>query len=164
MEVAVAGAHTFTNRQFSLPAGGLVAPCVHSLPNCVACRVVVHGAGGCGGSQRRFPTGGAAYGIPSHSLTPLVVVLVIPQTGPEVVCTVVPGVHVTVCALADFVEEPAETIAMIATVRAATANSDPNSRKHNRNNLITPSLSLRPSGTVPSTTASQPERAIRSWR
>ena len=56
-----AGAHTLTNRQSSVPPepnpGKLWA---HSLPNEVACSVVVQGVGGCGGYQRRDPTGGAA--------------------------------------------------------------------------------------------------------
>jgi hypothetical protein len=60
---------------------------VHSLPNVVACRLAVHGACGCGGCQRSAPTGGAAYGMPSHSLTPL---STIPQTGPALVCKFVP--------------------------------------------------------------------------
>ena len=48
------------------------------------------GAAGCGGCQRRGPTGGAAYGMPSHSLTPL---STIPQTGPLDVVTVVLAAH-----------------------------------------------------------------------
>lgn len=133
MAVALAGAHTFRNRQSSLPAVPEVV--VHSLPKAVAGNVVVHGVGGCGGFQRRFPTGGAAYGIPSHSLTLLTDVLVIPHTGPEVVCTVVPGAHVPGCALADLAAGPAEAIATTATVTAATATAEPSTRDRHRNSL-----------------------------
>ena len=97
---------------------------------------MLHCVGGCGGCHRKAPTGGAAYGMPSHSLTPVAVVLVIPHTGPEAVGTVVPAAHVPVVALAALVAGPAEAIAMTPTVRAATANTDPNSRDRHRRNLM----------------------------
>src|ERR1700733_5707085 len=106
--VAVTGAHTLTNRQFSLPAPDV---CVHSLPKAVAGNVVVHAVGGWGGLHRRRPTGGAAYGIPSHSLTPRAVVLVRPQTCPYLVWTVVPGAQVSACARAALADGPAVAIA-----------------------------------------------------
>ena len=135
MDVALLGAHTLTNKQSSLPAVPEVV--VHSLPKAVAASVVVHGVGGWGGCHRRFPTGGAAYGIPSHSLTVLTVLLVIPHTGPDVVCTVVPAAHVGASAVADLAAGPADAIAITATVRAATANTDPNTRDRSPDNLVT---------------------------
>lgn len=129
------GAHTLTNRQSSLPNVPEVE--VHALPKAVAGSVVVHGVGGWGGCHRRFPTGGAAYGIPSHSLTPLTLLLVIPHTGPAVVCTSVPGAHVGVCAVADLVAGPADAMASTPTVRAATIKTEPNTRDRNPDNLVT---------------------------
>src|SRR4051794_15912738 len=87
---ASAGRHTFTNRQSSLVPEFDGDRQV--LPNAVAAFVWVQAAAGSGGCQRRAPTGGAAYGIPSHSLTPLTV---IPHTGPRFVGTSVPGAHAT---------------------------------------------------------------------
>src|SRR5215472_8164628 len=43
-------------------------------------------AGGCGGIQRRSPTGGAANGIPKKTFTPLLFTK--PRTGPSAVLTV----------------------------------------------------------------------------
>ena len=63
-----------------------------------AARVVVHDCG-CGGCQRSWPTGGAAYGMPSHWLKLVLATIPVaevpagyemPQTGPLVVTTVVP--------------------------------------------------------------------------
>src|SRR5215469_9534938 len=111
------GAQTLMNRQFSLPpAGNPGNCCAHSLPYAVACKVDDQGAGGCGGRQRRFPTGGAAYGIPSHSLTPLATV---PQTGPSAVWTVVPDVQAATdgWAVADVAARTA------AAVPSASANA-----------------------------------------
>src|SRR4051812_27129242 len=90
---APGGAQTLMNRQFSLPAIGPIfpdAPCVQMLPTCVAFNVPLQGAAGRGGAQRRLPTGGAAYGMPSHSLTPFTTM---PQTAPLAVITVVPAAH-----------------------------------------------------------------------
>jgi hypothetical protein len=67
--------------------------------------------------------------MPSHSLTPFAVVLAIPQTGPYVVATVVPGAHDRGCALAALVAGPADAIAMMPTVNATTATTDPQSRE-----------------------------------
>src|ERR1700733_10079355 len=93
--VALCGAQTLTNRQFSVPPDGNAGKsCTHSLPKAVASRVEVHGVGGCGGSQRREPTGGCAYGMPSHSETPL---LTMPQTGPSAVVTLVPDAQAAAC-------------------------------------------------------------------
>jgi len=58
------------------------------LPTAVAFKVAVQGATGWGGAQRSLPTGGAAYGMPSHSFTPFTTM---PQTGPLEVITVVPA-------------------------------------------------------------------------
>lgn len=58
-----AGRHTLMNRQSSL-VGPVLDGDRHESPNDVASNVVDHGVGGCGGCQRRAPTGGAAYGIP----------------------------------------------------------------------------------------------------
>src|SRR5215470_314727 len=87
---APGGAQTLMNRQSSLPWFGPDFPicgCVQTAPKAVAFSVVVQDSAGCGGAQRRSPTGGAAYGMPSHSFTPL---MTIPQTGPLEVWTVVP--------------------------------------------------------------------------
>ncbi len=87
--VALAGRHTFRNRQSSdgactagAPAGGAGAgagaparapalgggppprPCIQFAPNSAAWRTPVHGAAGWGGLHRRSPTGGAAKGMP----------------------------------------------------------------------------------------------------
>src|ERR1700693_874190 len=88
---APGGAQTLRNRQSALPAFGPDFPaagCVQMLPKAVAASVVLQAACSCGEAQRRLPTGGAAYGMPSHSLTPLTTM---PQTGPVDVCTVVPA-------------------------------------------------------------------------
>jgi FixJ family two-component response regulator len=64
--------------------------------------------------------------------------VVIPQTGPLIVCTSVPDAHDTVAgaALADFAEGPAEATALMQTVRTATANTEPITRDRDRSNLI----------------------------
>src|SRR5579883_957348 len=51
----------------------------HSGPGAMAATGLVHGACGAGGFQRRFPTGGAAYGMAKkrHELP-----LTVPCTGP----------------------------------------------------------------------------------
>src|SRR5215475_5910214 len=90
---AFGGAQTLMKRQSSLEFGSIgpifpAAGCVQMWPNWVALSVAVHDAAGCGGAQRRFPTGGVAYGMPSHSLTPFTTM---PQTGPFAVITVVPS-------------------------------------------------------------------------
>jgi hypothetical protein len=74
--------------------------------------------------------------MPSHSLTLGAVVLLIPQTGPSVVCTVVPGAHVGACAVAALDEGTAETTAMRPTVTATTATADPSSRGCHPSNLM----------------------------
>src|SRR4051794_16666316 len=89
----VAGFQTLRYRQSSLELGTVGLR--HSLANCVAARGAVHGAGAFGGAQRSAPTGGCAYGMPSHSPTPLATV---PQTGPLVVWTLVPAAHAGACA------------------------------------------------------------------
>src|SRR5689334_21871093 len=67
-----AGAKTFRYRQSSLvltaPNGD--AGCAQCGPNAVAGRTPCHREAGCGGCQRRSPTGGAAYGTPRNELTP----------------------------------------------------------------------------------------------
>src|ERR1017187_10852791 len=45
-----------------------VRGCVQSLENRSAGRIPDHGAGGCGGRQRRSPVGGAANGIPLNAV------------------------------------------------------------------------------------------------
>ena len=69
------GAKTLRKRQSSLPSVSVTLPSSskangwrHGEPNAVASRTPVHEAAGAGGRQRRAPTGGAAYGIPRHSL------------------------------------------------------------------------------------------------
>src|SRR5215468_885592 len=93
---APGGAQTLMNRQSSLPWFGPDFPicgCVQTAPNAVALSVVVQDSAGCGGAQRRSPTGGAAYGMPSHSLTPL---NTMPHTAPDDVRTTgVAGSHGT---------------------------------------------------------------------
>jgi hypothetical protein len=66
--------------------------------------------------------------MPSHSLTPLTLVLAIPQTGPYVVCTVVPEAQVTACARADLADGPAVVIATVAKLTATTASTGLSSR------------------------------------
>src|SRR6516164_6074218 len=88
---APGGAQTLMNRQSSLPWFGPDFPmsgCVQTEPKEVALSVTVQGSAGSGGAQRRSPTGGAAYGMPSHSFTPLTTM---PQTGPLEVWIVVPS-------------------------------------------------------------------------
>src|SRR5579864_4032950 len=119
------GAQTLMNRQFSLPPAGKGGNCcAHSLPNAVACRMDDQGAGGCGDRQRRSPTGGAAYGIPSHSLTPLTAV---PQTGPSAVCTFVPDTQDAVdgCAPADALARTAAPVpsAIVSAMAAIAGNA-----------------------------------------
>src|SRR5215469_5765138 len=117
------GAQTLMKRQFSLPPDGKPGNCwAHSLPNAVASMVADQGAGGCGGCQRRLPTGGAAYGIPSHSLTPLTTV---PHTGPSAVATFVPGAQPAVdgCALADVVAWTAPPVPSASATAATPGNA-----------------------------------------
>src|SRR5229473_4412388 len=83
---APGGAQTLRYRQSSPPP----LDCMHWLAKAVALSVSLQGAASWGGAQRRFPTGGAAKGIPSHELMPL---MTMPQTAPLSVCTVVPGSH-----------------------------------------------------------------------
>src|SRR6266850_7908909 len=111
---AFGGAQTLMNRQSSLPAFGPFFPaagCVQMLPTAVAFNVAVQGATGWGGAQRSLPTGGAAYGMPSHSFTPFTTM---PQTAPLAVITVVPAAHG--CAEA----RPAGTATAAAQRTAAT--------------------------------------------
>src|SRR3989442_199175 len=94
-------------------------------------RVALHGACGCGGAQRRLPTGGAAYGMPSHSLTPLTTM---PHTGPVDVCTTgVLGSQGTAAA------EPFD----VATTSAAVASIAQPSRACRKIDLIIASSSSR---------------------
>src|SRR2546425_12288788 len=131
---APCGAQTLMNRQSSLPAFGPdfpMAGCVQMLPKAVAASVALHGACGCGGAQRRLPTGGAAYGMPSHSLTPLTTM---PHTGPVDVCTTgVLGSQGTAAA------EPFD----VATTSAAVASIAPPSRACRKIDLIIASSSSR---------------------
>src|SRR5689334_4159899 len=64
---------------------------VHAALFCTAASVVLQEGDGCGGCQRNDPTGGAAYGIPSHWVVPAAT---IPQTHPRSVLTSVPAVQV----------------------------------------------------------------------
>ena len=121
---APGGAQTLMNRQSSLPAFGPDFPaagCVQMLPTAVALSVAVQDAGGRGGAQRRLPTGGAAYGMPSHSLTPLTTM---PQTGPLEVCTVVPAAQAGAAA------------AELVHSAAVTANIAPPSHKDREMDLV----------------------------
>jgi hypothetical protein len=148
--VALAGAHTFTKRQFSEPPAGKPGkPCAHSFPNCVACSVAVHGVGAWGGCQRSAPTGGAAYGMPSHSLTPTAVVLATPQTGPSAVWTVVPAAQAEVPAAgaADPDEGSKVRSNSAPTARMPARESAGTSGDRNRSNLIRTTFLLpRPRG------------------
>src|SRR5882724_3273369 len=56
-------------------------------PNSVAWRTPDHLAAGCGGFQRRSPTGGAAYGMPRNALT---LPSVLPSTAPVRILTMGP--------------------------------------------------------------------------
>src|SRR4051812_38998982 len=109
------GFHTFRKRQSSLDEGTVGLR--HSFPNAVAANGVVHRAGACGGAQRRAPTGGAAYGIPSHSPTPLTT---IPHTGPLLVRTSVPGAQPGAAAAVREAATVAATAATASSVTAAT--------------------------------------------
>src|ERR1700742_1918718 len=69
---ALCGVYTFRYRQSSLsvPTPVLSADdaCSHELPNFVASRGgAAKAPAGCGGIQRRSPTGGCAYGMPRYS-------------------------------------------------------------------------------------------------
>lgn len=73
------GAKTFSVRQSSLPAISPGSPstpakglayCMQGAPKERADCVPVHGARGSGARQRRSPTGGFAYGMPSHAWAP----------------------------------------------------------------------------------------------
>ena len=55
-------------RKFMSPKS---ARCMQRGPNCVAWRTPVQFLTGCGGFQRRSPTGGAANGMPLNARTPL---------------------------------------------------------------------------------------------
>jgi hypothetical protein len=114
------GSVTLRNRQFSLPARLAAVPWTHSLPNWVACSTDVHRACGWGGCQRSLPTGGAAYGMPSHSRAPPVT---IPHTGPDAVETSVPSAQ----AAAAWVEALAEASA--GTTAALTASGKPSAMR-----------------------------------
>src|SRR6267142_5696940 len=81
------GAITFRYRQSS--------DAVHAALFCTAAYVVLQAAAGCGGCQRSDPTGGAAYGIPSHCV---VLPVTTPQTHPRSVLTSVPAAHVAAAA------------------------------------------------------------------
>src|SRR5271166_277874 len=54
---------------------------MHTGENSVAAFTPVHGAGGAGGFQRMSPTGGAAYGIPLYTRTPVILPSA-PETSP----------------------------------------------------------------------------------
>src|SRR6267142_2840766 len=84
------GAITFRYRQSS--------DAVHAALFCTAAYVALQAAAGCGGCQRSDPTGGAAYGIPSHCV---VLPATIPQTQPRSVLTSVPAAHVAAAASPD---------------------------------------------------------------
>src|SRR5487761_1101889 len=133
-DVVPGGRQTLTNRQFWLPVSGRgeaavgLAGWVHSLPNVVACSLAVHGACGCGGCQRSAPTGGAAYGMPSHSLTPLTT---IPQIGPVLDWTFVPDPQ-PACAETERADVLACTPAPAPTARAAAASTAPVARYFRR--------------------------------
>src|SRR5579863_9464583 len=64
------GVHAFRKRQSSLVLIGCnqrCESCGQAGPYWFAGRIPAHDAGGCGGRQRRFPTGAAAYGIPKKA-------------------------------------------------------------------------------------------------
>src|SRR5215471_1675869 len=114
---ASGGAQTLMNRQSSLPLFGPDFPicgCVQISPKAVALSVAVQDSAGCGGAQRRSPTGGAAYGMPSHSIAPLTT---IPQTGPLEVWTVVPS------------SQGGPAAAKFVQSAIVTVNQDPPSRR-----------------------------------
>jgi hypothetical protein len=70
---AGAAVHTLSVRQSSLVFAAHSPPgtrCGHAGPAAVAARSPAHGATGCGGRQRRSPTGGVANGTPRNTRTP----------------------------------------------------------------------------------------------
>src|SRR5262245_60474106 len=64
------GVHTLTYRQSSSLLAAFCSlvsvSCAQRLPKCVASRTVFHGSGFCGAFQRKSPTGGLAYGMPTN--------------------------------------------------------------------------------------------------
>ena len=90
--MALTGVHTLRVRQSSLAPGSWKtmseAPpdWMHRGPKSLAVRTPFHLAPGCGGCQRRLPTGGAAKGMPlkARTCSPLVTV---PSTTPLSVFT-----------------------------------------------------------------------------
>src|SRR5579875_4173721 len=110
-----------------------MVPCGHGLSSVVAGNTVAHGACGCGDCHRRLPTGGAAYGMPSHSSSPLAVM---PQTGPVAVCTVVPCAHAGRCAGAARADVVAWTAAAVPAARITAAPTAPRHRGRRGMNWI----------------------------
>src|SRR6185312_491498 len=93
---AAAGRHTLMNRQSSDEYGAMDPParwkpaCAQSAPNLLASRTPSHVGAGCGGRQRKSPTGAAAYGIPLKVETSPSVA---PRTMPDAVRTVGPALE-----------------------------------------------------------------------
>jgi hypothetical protein len=71
---ATGGAHTLRYRQSSESSGWgapWLAACGQRKLNAAASSAPSYAAGGCGGAQRQRPSGGAAYGTPRNSRTPV---------------------------------------------------------------------------------------------
>src|SRR5262245_46519445 len=68
---SAAGAHTLRYRQSSEPPSSAPAVEISTQlgPHAMVSRTPSHAGIGCGGLQRRSPTGGAAYGTPRHATT-----------------------------------------------------------------------------------------------
>ena len=96
--------------------------CVHSLPNCVACSMFIQDGAGCGGCQRRAPTGGAAYGMPNHSLVPLTLS---PQIGPVLIVTSVPEAQAVLGEAARAVRAPTPADATSTATATSAASAVP---------------------------------------
>src|SRR5437588_1448696 len=87
------GVHTLRVRQSSslgessppMPPPRAGSGCGAHAPYSVAGRTPFHGATGCGGRNRRGPTGGAANGTPRKTVSPPSLA---PCTAPVVVCTI----------------------------------------------------------------------------
>src|SRR6185312_3241340 len=74
---ADAAVHTLRYKQSSLASddrkimSSQICTCIGRSPKAVASRTPAHGLTGCGSLHRSSPTGGAAYGIPLKTRTPL---------------------------------------------------------------------------------------------
>src|SRR5262245_29570706 len=85
------GVQTLRYRQSSVSEAAFMSTvdssCAQRPPNAFAERVSVQGSGFCGSFQRKFPTGGFAYGIPRKLRTSLAS-LVAPSSGPDSTLTI----------------------------------------------------------------------------